>query len=139
MHLCECHTPHCVWQSPEGELQCVSPKFTGEMRGDLAIAEFPEAIEFIPDPSLAWDGRCPTGARYVPLDERLAKACEYMTIAGRYMNAGDLGRCRYWTGRANACARRHGVYWDTPVHAPDLSLPPLAVKSWYGACSADPC
>jgi hypothetical protein len=115
MYLADVHTPHCVWESPDGHLQCVTPKYTG-LCDEGAVVEWPETIEFVPDASLAWDGgKCPFDAKYVAKHLGLAKACEYMTTADRYMNAGDLDRCRYWTEKANREARKLGVYWDVPA------------------------
>ena len=100
--------PHCVWRSPEGELQDVTPYLTGEIAGDLAIAEFRD-IEFEPDNSCNWgEGRCTIRGQYIAIDPRLKEACRFMTIADGFLNSGELDKCRYWTERANRTAQRIG-------------------------------
>jgi hypothetical protein len=108
--------PHCVWRSPGGELQDVTPYFTGERDGEIAFAEFKD-IEFEPDDSCNWgEGRCTINGQYVATDPRLNEACRFMTIADSFMNTRDLDKCRYWTGRANKAAERVGFPgWDTPA------------------------
>jgi hypothetical protein len=113
--LYEMHIPHCVWKSPEGRLQCVTPQYTKLVGDDRVLAEHPEFIWFIPDPALAWHAfPCPHRMRYVATDRRLVKACEHLTRSDACYYAGDLEGCRYWTEKANDAAKGLGVYWDAP-------------------------
>ena len=110
----DCWESHCVWQSPEGELEDVTPVFAG-VEGDYAVIEWPDETEFAREDAAAFTERGLPN-RYVPTrpGTEMAKGCEFMTIADRYLWHEDLERCRYWTGRANRATEKIGVRWFTP-------------------------
>lgn len=104
---------HCVWQSPEGELICVTPRPQG-VAGDYTIAEWPEEIDFERDDDAVFVGFKSLGVRYVPktTNPKVAKACEFASRSETALLSGDLARCQYWTQKANA--QRCGCHWKCP-------------------------
>jgi hypothetical protein len=106
---------HVIWQSPEGELMCVTPVFT-DIEGEMAIAEFPETIQFERDDNAVM-GESAMPNKYVCLvnNEHLQKAGELMEIADQHIYT-DLEQCKYWTQKANAEARKSGfdIQWTWP-------------------------
>lgn len=108
---------HVVWCDPDGKLVCVTPKF-GRVIGENVLVEWPGTIQFERDDNAVFEGKS-LGNIYVPkIDNRhLATACEYMTRADRFLHNLDLGRCRWWTQRANIELQRAQIGfagWDVP-------------------------
>jgi hypothetical protein len=107
---------HVVWESPDGELVCVTPQFTG-LKGETAIIEYPEAIDFERDDAAQFTEKALDNVYEALVDDaRIKTACDYMTRADRCMRLEDLERCRYWTERANALSRKSVMRggWDVP-------------------------
>lgn len=109
----ETHLSHCVWESPSGEVVCVTPR-PKSVEGDYMIGEWPDEIEFERDDAAVFNGMKSLGVRYVPKvkDARVVKACEYASRSETALLSSDLDRCRYWTQRANA--QRCGSVWNCP-------------------------
>jgi hypothetical protein len=115
--FCTLKYSHCVWEDDQGQLWDVTPIFVSGGQGPWACIEWPEYTEFERDDAASFTGDSLL-TRYVPnsTDPHLARACKYMERADVFLKAGDLDKCRYWTGRANTELRRAGINggWDTP-------------------------
>jgi hypothetical protein len=101
---------HCVWESPSGELVCVTPVWTSAS-GSWGTAEYPEAIAFEPDEAATFgsNGKPSTGY-YTPPDDspRMKRAAVFLRRSDEALNADNLEGCRYWTAKANAELRAAG-------------------------------
>jgi hypothetical protein len=105
---------HCIWESPEGELQDVTPQIEG-IEGDHMIVGWPdEHIVFERDDSVPM-GEKALPTRYIPRQPKWKQICHWMEIADVKLKEGDLQSCRYWTDKANQIAHKHGFHWDTPA------------------------
>jgi hypothetical protein len=110
---------HAIWESPDGELMCVTPKYTAVGVAG-ALVEWPDSIRFIRDDSVYFDEATKGTGRYEAIDEhpRIVKACRYMTIADEHLHGGRINQCRYWTNKANAEMTKvpymAGSGWTTP-------------------------
>lgn len=126
----EVRASHVVWESPGGDLMCVTPRFEA-VDGGYTVVGWPDSIRFVRDDAATFEGRS-RGTRYVAGDTSLAAACEYMTRADAALFAGaDIEKCKYWTGRANAELRRAGYRghgWSAPdsLHVGDVLTTMLA-------------
>ena len=110
----DCWQSHCVWESPDGELVDVTPVFAG-IEGEFAVIVWPTETEFVRDDAASFTERGLPSC-YVPTrpGDDIARGCEFMTIADKYLWQDDLERCRYWTQRANRAAKKLGIRWSTP-------------------------
>jgi hypothetical protein len=107
---------HCVWESPGGELQDVTPRFAN-VQGEMAAVEWEDAVEFDRDDGAAFHNGKAKPPVYVPPrdDPRLRRAAEYISRGDWLLMNQDLEGCRYWTNRANREVAKAGERWSWNV------------------------
>lgn len=115
---------HVIWQSDEGKLMCVTPKFT-QIFCEMVVIDWPHEIEFERDDAAVFDD-CALPSRHISKidNDHAVKACELMTVADKHMYDGNFEGCRYYTEKANNELRRARVHmkWDMPTRLKKVDI-----------------